>query len=53
MCKEWNIPFISHSENIGSSKHLNESKLHLNHNDVKVFAENFPVFLKNFNWRQE
>ena len=35
-CVERNIPFISHSENVDSSKHLNESKLHLNFNGVKV-----------------
>ena len=31
MCTEQKIPFIAHSENIDWSKHLNESKLHLNH----------------------
>ena len=45
MCKERKIPFIAHSENIDSSKHLNESKLHFNHNGINVFAENFSVFL--------
>ena len=49
MCKERKIPFTAHSENIDSSKHLNESKLHLNHNGIKVFAENFSVFLKKLN----
>ena len=49
MCKERKTPFISHSENIDSSKHLNESKLHLNHNVLKVFAENFSVYLKKLN----
>ena len=49
MCKEQKIPFIAHSENNDSSKHFNESKLHINHNDTKVFAENFSVFLKKFN----
>ena len=29
MCKARKIPFIFHSENIDSSEHLNESKLHL------------------------
>ena len=29
MCKERKIPFIVLSETIDSSKHLNESKLHL------------------------
>ena len=49
MCKERKIPFIAHSENIDSSKHLSESKLHLNHNGIKVFAENFSIFLKKLN----
>ena len=44
MCKEWK--FIAHSENIDSSKHLSESKLHLNDKGLKVFAEKFSVFLK-------
>ena len=48
MCAERNIPFISHSESIDSSKHLNESKLHLNFNGVKVLTENFPAFLTKF-----
>ena len=48
MCAERNIPFISHSESIDSSKHLNESKLHLNFNGVKAFAENFSAFLAKF-----
>ena len=45
MCKERKIPFIAHSENIDPSKHLTESKLHLNHNGIKVFTKNFSVFL--------
>ena len=49
MCKDRKVPFVSHSETIDSSKHLNESKLHLNHNGIKVFAENFSIFLKSFN----
>ena len=44
MCAERNTPFISHSESIDSSKHLNESKLHLNCNGFKFFAENFSAF---------
>ena len=48
MCAEKNIPFISHSESIDSSRYLNESKLHLNFNGVKVFAENFSAFLTKF-----
>ena len=49
ICKERKIPYIAHSENIDSSKHLNASKLHLNHNGIKVFAETFSVFLKKLN----
>ena len=45
MCSERNIPFISHSERIDSSKHLNESKLHFNFNGLKAFAENVSAFL--------
>ena len=45
MCKERKNPFIAHSENIDSSKHLSESELHLSHDGIKVFAENFSVFL--------
>ena len=44
MCTERKIPFIAHSENIDSSKHLNESKFHLNHNGIKGSAETFSVF---------
>ena len=45
MCKEQKIPFIANSENTDSSKHHNESKLHLNY---KYFAEKFSVFFKKF-----
>ena len=48
MCEERNIPFISHSESIDCSQHLNESKLHLNFNGVKVFTENVSAFLTKF-----
>ena len=49
MCKKRKISFIAHSENIDSSKHLNESNLYLNHNGIKVFAKKFSVFLKRLN----
>ena len=49
MRKERKIPFITHNENIDSSKHPNESKLYLNHNGIKLFAENLSVFLKKLN----
>ena len=48
MCVERNIPLISHSESIDSSKHLIESKLHLNFDGVKDFVENFSAFLTKF-----
>ena len=48
MCEERNIPFISHSKSIDCSQHLNESKLHLNFNGVKVSAETFSAFLTKF-----
>ena len=46
MCKEQKMSFTTHSENIDSSKHLSESKLHLNHNSINVLAEKCSVFLK-------
>ena len=52
MCADRYILFISHSESIDSSKHLNESKLHLNFNGVKVFAEIFSAFLTKFDSHQ-
>ena len=49
MCKERNISFLSHDESIDPNKHLNESKLHLNSNGIKIFAENFSRFLVKLN----
>ena len=49
MCKERKVTFITHSGNIDSTKHLNERKLHLNHNGIKVSAENFSIFSKKLN----
>ena len=49
MCKEKNISFLSHDESIDPSKHLNKIKLHLNSNGIKVFAENFSLFLVKLN----
>ena len=49
LCKERNISFLSHDESIDPSKHLNESKLHLNSNGIKIFAENFSRFLVKLN----
>ena len=49
MCKERNISVLSHDESIDPSKHLNESKLHLNSNGIKIFAENFSRFLVKLN----
>ena len=49
MCKERNISFLSHDESIDPSKHLNKSKLHLNSNGVKIFAENVSRFLVKIN----
>ena len=51
MCKERNISLISHDESIDPSKHLNETKLHLNSNGIKIFAEKFSRFLVKLNWR--
>ena len=41
MCGDRDIPLLSHSESVTSSKHVN-------FNGVKVFVENFSVFLTNF-----
>ena len=49
MCKERNISFLSHDESTDPSKHLNESKLHLNSDGIKIFAENFSRFLVKLN----
>ena len=49
MYKERNISFLSHDESIDPSKHLNESKLHLNSNGIKIFAEDFSKFLVKLN----
>ena len=49
MFKERNISFLSHDESIDPCKHLNESKLHLNSNGIKIFAENFSRFLVKLN----
>ena len=49
MCRERDIPFISQTESIDPSKHLNESKFLLNFNGVKIFAENLSTFLSEFN----
>ena len=48
-CGDRDIPFLSHNESINSSKHVIESKLHLNFSSIKVFGEYFSVFLKKFN----
>ena len=49
MCKERNISFLSHDESNDPSKILNESKLHLNSNGIKIFAEKFSRFLVKLN----
>ena len=43
-CKERNISFFLHDESIDPSKYLNESKVHLNSNGIKIFAEKFSRF---------
>ena len=49
MCREKNISFLSSEESIDPSKHLNESKLHLNSNGIKIFEENLFRFLVKLN----
>ena len=44
MYKERNILFLSHDESIDPSKYLNESKLRLNSNGIKIFAGFFLDF---------
>ena len=53
MCKERNIWFLSGDESIDPSKHLNESKLHLNINGINIFAENVSRFLVKLSWCQQ
>ena len=48
MCTERNIPFISQSESIDSTKYLNESKLHLKCNGVEIFPEISSAILTKF-----
>ena len=49
MCKKRNILFLSHDESIDPSKYLNESKLRLNSNGIKIFEESFSRFLVKLN----
>ena len=49
ICKERNISFLLHDESNDASNHLNESKLHLNSNGIKISAENFARFLVKLN----
>ena len=39
MCKERKISFLSHNESINPSKHLNESKLHLNSKSIRFLVK--------------
>ena len=47
LCKDVNIPFISHSA-IGAKRNLNNSKLHLNIRGSRKLQENFVKYLKGF-----
>ena len=53
MCKERSISFLSHDDGYDPSKYLNESKLELDSNGIKIFAENVSRFLVKLNWRQQ
>ena len=44
MCKQRDLPYISHCETIYPNRHLNESNLHLNSYGIRAFAENFSNF---------
>ena len=45
LCKDVNIPFISHSA-IGAKRNLDNSKLHLNIRGSRKLKENFVKYLK-------
>ena len=47
LCKDVNIPFISHSA-IDAKRNLNNSKLHLNIRGSRKLQENFVKYLKGF-----
>ena len=47
LCKDVNIPFISHSA-IDCKRNLNNSKLYLNIRGSKKLQENFVKYLKGF-----
>ena len=47
LCKDVNIPFISHSA-IDAIRNLNNSKLHLNIRGSRKLQENFVKYLKGF-----
>ena len=47
LCKDVNIPFISHSA-IDAKRNLNNSKLHLNIRGCRKLQENFVKYLKGF-----
>ena len=47
LCKDVNIPFISHSA-IDAKKNLNNSKLHLNIRGPRKLQENFVEYLEGF-----
>ena len=49
MCQERNIPFLSHSNIIDPSKHLNKRNLHFNKQGMRVFAGNISGFLAKLN----
>ena len=49
MRKERNISLLLHDESNNLRKYLNESKLHLNNNGIKFFAENFSKFQVKLN----
>ena len=47
LCKDVNIPFISHSA-IDAKRNVNNSKLHLNVRGSRKLQENFVKYLKGF-----
>ena len=50
LCRDCNIPFIDHSENINPHKHFNRNKLNFNITGNKIFVDNIKRFLIKYYW---
>ena len=49
MCQERNIPFLSRSDIIDPSNHLNKSKLRFNRQGMRIFVVSISGFLTKLN----